>query len=370
MCAKKNSSIRQFQKLLGIKRKKKSAHKIGLPPGSLIYTGDKKQDKVTITLISYDNQSLHEEVVEFSNLKDHPMLLRNVIWVDIVGLHDAELLEELGKFFGIHKLTLEDIVSTDQRPKLEVFEDYLFATLKMIQCPSPESPIDEEQISFILKNNILFTFQEKKGDVFQFVRIRLSDPKRPIRQRGADYLLYALLDAVIDNYFIVLENVGERIEDLESQAMINPGNEVLNSLYAQRREIMDLRRSIYPLREVVGSFNKYAEHQISEEVKPFIRDLYENTVQVVETMEIFRDMAAGVLDLYMNIISNRMNNVMKVLTIISTIFIPLSFVAGVYGMNFDNMPELHWKYGYFYVLGGMGISVVGMLIFFRFKKWL
>lgn len=364
-------NLKSVQKLFKPKKKKKAkTHKIGLPPGALVFTGDKKLENVLINLITYDEIDFYEESIHLGQLKEHLKLKKKVLWIDIIGLHDVELLEQIGLLFGIHKLTLEDILSVDQRPKMEAFEDYLFAAMKMIQCASPEAPIDDEQISFVLKDGILLTFQEKKGDVFNFVRSRLADPKRAIRQRKADYLLYALLDAVIDNYFIVMENVGERIENLESQAMTSPGNETLNALYSQRREMMDLRRTVYPLREVIGSFDKYADDKISAETRPFIRDLYENTIQVIETMEVFRDMSSGVLDLYMNSLSNRMNNIMKVLTIISTIFIPLSFVAGVYGMNFDNMPELHWKYGYFYVTGGMGLAVIGMLFFFRRKNWI
>ncbi|RAI94798.1 magnesium/cobalt transporter CorA [Algoriphagus yeomjeoni] len=363
-------NLKSVQKLFKPKKRKKKNFKLGLPPGSLVYTGEKKLDNVLINLISYDEVDLYEETIGLDQLEEHLKLKKKVLWVDIIGLHDVELLERIGLLFGIHKLTMEDIVNTDQRPKMEAFEDYLFAAMKMIQCPTPESPIDDEQISFVLKDGILLTFQEKKGDVFQFVRNRLADQKRAIRQRKADYLLYALLDAVIDNYFIVMENIGERIENLESQAMLSPGNETLNALYVQRKEMMDLRRTVYPLREVIGSFDKYADDKISAETRPFIRDLYENTIQVIETMEVFRDMSSGVLDLYMNSLSNRMNNIMKVLTIISTIFIPLSFVAGVYGMNFDNMPELHWKYGYFVVMGGMTLAVIGMLLFFRKKNWL
>lgn len=367
----KTPNLKSVQKLFKPKKKKKkTTHKIGLPPGALVFTGDKKLEKVIINLITYDEVDLLEETVSLEQLEEHIKLKKDVLWIDIIGLHDVGLLEQIGLLFGIHKLTLEDILNVDQRPKMEVFDDYLFAAMKMIQCATPDSPIDDEQVSFVLKDGILLTFQEKKGDVFEFVRNRLADSKRPIRQRKADYLLYALLDAVIDNYFIVMENVGERIENLESQAMTAPGNETLNALYLQRREMMDLRRTVYPLREVIGSFDKYADDKITAETRPFIRDLYENTIQVIETMEVFRDMSSGVLDLYMNSLSNRMNNIMKVLTIISTIFIPLSFVAGVYGMNFDNIPELHWKYGYFYVIGGMGLSVIGMLYYFRRKDWL
>jgi len=363
-------NLKSVQKLFKPKKARKKNYKVGLPPGALVYTGEKDLQDVSINLISYDENQIIEEAIQFHQLPEKLKERRKVLWIDVVGLHDVSLLEKIGGLFNIHKLTLEDILNVDQRPKMEVFDSYIFSALKMIQCPSPESPIDDEQISFILKEDVLITFQEKKGDVFQFVRSRLADPQRAIRQRGADYLQYALLDAVIDNYFIVMENVGERIENLESQAMTTPGNHTLNALYLQRREMMDLRRSVYPLREVIGGFDKYAEHRISPEVKPFLRDLYENTIQVIETMEVFRDMSSGVLDLYMNSLSNRMNNIMKVLTIISTIFIPLSFVAGVYGMNFDNMPELHWKYGYFYVLGGMGIAVTSMLFYFKKKDWL
>jgi len=364
-------TLKSVQKLFKPKkRKKKKTHKIGLPPGALVYTGEKELEDATINLITYDEDEISEELIQLSQLEQKLKEKKKVLWIDIVGLHDVALLEKIGALFNIHKLTLEDILNVHQRPKMEAFNEYIFAAVKMIQCPNPESPITDEQISFILKDGILLTFQEKEGDVFEFVRSRLIDPNRAIRQRKADYLLYALLDAVIDNYFIVMENVGERIENLESQAMTSPGTETLNALYLQRREMMDLRRSVYPLREVIGSFDKYADDKISPETRPFIRDLYENTIQVIETMEVFRDMSSGVLDLYMNSLSNRMNNIMKVLTVISTIFIPLSFVAGVYGMNFDNMPELHWKYGYFYVVGGMGLAIVGMLIFFRKKDWI
>lgn len=364
-------NLKSVQRLFKPKKnKKRKTHKVGLPPGALVYTGEKELDDVTINLITYDEIEISEQSIQLSQLEQKLKEKKKVLWIDIIGLHDVALLEKIGTLFNIHKLTLEDILNVNQRPKMEAFNEYIFAALKMIQCQNPESPIDDEQISFILKDGILLTFQEKKGDVFEFVRSRLTDPNLSIRHRKADYLLYALLDAVIDNYFVVMENVGERIENLESQAMTSPGNETLNALYIQRREMMDLRRSVYPLREVIGSFDKYADDKISPETRPFIRDLYENTIQVIETMEVFRDMSSGVLDLYMNSLSNRMNNIMKVLTVISTIFIPLSFVAGVYGMNFDNMPELHWKYGYFYVVGGMGLAIVGMLIYFRKKDWI
>jgi magnesium transporter len=352
------------------KKKKKGKFRIGLAPGALVFTGDQKIDTVAINILSYDEEAILEEKITLDQLPEILKTKKKVLWIDIDGLHEVEILEKIGAMFGVHRLTLEDILNVDQRPKMEVFDDYIFAVLKMIQCPNPESEIIEEQISFILKDDMLVTFQEKKGDVFQYVRERIIEYKGNIRKRGGDYLLYALLDAVIDNYFLVLENVGEKIDILESRAMNNPDTDTLNNLYLQRREMAELRRTIYPLREVIGGFDKYAEHKISPETKPFMRDLYENTIQVIETLEVFRDMSSGVLDLYMNSLSNKMNNVMKVLTIISTIFIPLSFVAGVYGMNFQNMPELGWRYGYFYVLAGMATATIGMLFYFRWKKWI
>lgn len=353
-----------------ILRRNKEHFKIGLPPGALVYTGEQSLQKVEITIISYDQEDVYEEKITYENLAEHLVNKKRVFWIDIVGLHDVDLLEKMGLDFGLHRLTMEDVVSIDQRPKLEVFDEYVIAILKMMQCLSTESEIDEEQISFILKDGILITFQERPGDVFQFVRTRILENRGSIRKRKADYLLYALLDAVVDNYFVVLENIGEKIESLENQAMEDPSTKTLGALYQQRRQLMELRRTIYPIREVIGGIEKNAEHKISKDTKPFLRDLYENTIQVIETMEVFRDMSSGVLDLYMNSLSNRMNNVMKVLTIISTIFIPLSFVAGVYGMNFEYMPELTWRYGYFYVLAGMGIAILGMLGFFWWKKWL
>jgi magnesium transporter len=319
------------------KKKPKKKFKLGLPPAALVFTGEKKIDAVDITMITYDQEGFKEGVITLDQLPEVLTSKRKVLWIDVDGLHDVELIEKIGAIFSIHRLTLEDILNVEQRPKMEVFDEYIFAVLKMIQCLTPE---------------------------------RIIEFKGNIRKRAGDYLLYALLDAVIDNYFLVLENVGEKIDVLEASAMNNPNTETLNSLYRQRREMAELRRTVYPLREVIGGFDKYADHKISAETKPFMRDLYENTIQVIETLEVFRDMSSGVLDLYMNSLSNKMNNVMKVLTMISTIFIPLSFVAGVYGMNFENMPELRWEYGYFYVLAGMGTATIGMLFFFRWKKWI
>jgi magnesium transporter len=221
------------------KRKKKSKFKIGLAPGALVFTGDKKIDSGSISILSYDEEDFFEEKTTLEDLPNILKTKRKVLWIDIDGLHEVALLEKIGALFGIHRLTLEDILNVNQRPKMEVFDDYIFAVLKMIQCPTPESDIEEEQISFILKDNILITFQEKKGDLFTYVRERIVEFKGNIRKRGGDYLLYALLDAVIDNYFLVLENVGEKIDVLEASAMNNPNNlSSINNLY-KRKENFD-----------------------------------------------------------------------------------------------------------------------------------
>jgi len=228
--------------------------------------------------------------------------------------------------------------------------------------------VSYEQLSFIKKGNVLITFQEKKGDVFDGVRRRLKEGKG-IRNRSADYVMYALMDAVVDYYFVILEVFGEQLEEVESFLLENPDKSTLNRLHLLRRETLNIRRSIYPLREVVSSFEKIEEPMVAKEVKVFIRDLYDHTIQVIDTVEVFREIASGLLDLYMNSVSNKMNEVMKVLTIIATIFIPLTFIVGVYGMNFDNIPELHFQNGYFIVWGLMVFLFVGMLFYFKNKKW-
>ncbi len=350
---------------------KKKSFKIGQAPGSAVFTGTKKLESVKINLISYNTEEFEEfEIGSLTDLSVHLNKKNRILWVDIIGLHDEQLLEEIGLMFELHRLTLEDILNVGQRPKMEIFDDYLFTELQMVQCEGVDSQIEAEQISLILKGNVLISFQEKPGDVFSFVRTRISTGKGSIRKRGADYLLYSLMDSIVDHYFLVLETVSEKIEVIEALAMNEPDTSVLQKIYLERRQILALRRSVYPLREVISSFEKNADQFITRETKPFIRDLYDNTIQVIETMEVFRDMSSGVLDLYMNSLSNRMNNVMKVLTIISTIFIPLTFVAGIYGMNFDFMPELRWRYGYFYVLAGMFVSALIMLGYFIKKKWI
>ena len=353
------------------RKRHKQKSKLGLAPGSLVFTGLQKMAQVDITVIHYS-----EDHFEESNPKSITEVIsliqsfKGVTWINIDGLHDENSIEEICTYLDIHKLSMEDILSVGQRPKLEEYQDYVQAVIKILSIDSADEIIEYEQLSFILKGNILVTFQEKTGDVFDGVRNRIREGKGNVRKRGADYLLYALLDLVVDHYFIVLDNFGEKLEDLETELLNNPDKTILSKLHRLRRETLLLRRTVYPLREMIGRFEKLEEPLISNSIKIFIRDLYDHTVKVIENIEVLRDMTSGLLDLYMNTTSNKMNEIMKVLTIMTSIFIPLTFIAGVYGMNFTNMPELQHKYGYFMILGVMVVVVLGMLYYLKRKKWL
>lgn len=353
------------------RKRHKQKSKLGLAPGSLVFTGLQKMANVDISVLHYS-----ADYVEESNPKSMAEVIaliqsfKGVAWINIDGLHDEKSIEEICTYMDIHKLSMEDILSVGQRPKLEEYQDYIQAVLKILTLDSTDETIEYEQLSFILKGNILVTFQEKTGDVFDSVRNRIKEGKGNVRKRGADYLLYALLDLVVDHYFIVLENFGEKLEDLETDLLNKPDKTTLNKLHRLRRETLLLRRTVYPLREMIGRFEKLEEPLINSNIKVFIRDLYDHTIKVIENVEVLRDMTSGLLDLYMNSTSNKMNETIKVLTILSTIFIPLTFIAGVYGMNFKYMPELEFKYGYFVILGVMAVVALGMLYFLKRKKWL
>lgn len=352
------------------KKKYRRKSKAGLPPGTLLFTGEQKMEQVEFSVIQYNEVSFEEltpkNIDEIIHLIDSS---KNVLWINVDGIHDEEVIETLCSKLLVHKLSMEDILSVGQRPKLDEHPDYLHAVIKMFMIDE-DSTIADEQISFILHKNILISFQEKRGDVFDGVRKRIKEGKGYIRKRKSDYLLYALIDSVVDHYFVILEALGEHIEAIEIELLENPTKQTLNKLHRARRETLELRRSVYPLREVISRLEKIDESIINPEVRVFIRDLYDHTIQVIDTIEVMRESALALMDLYMNSISNKLNEIMKVLTIMASIFIPLTFVAGVYGMNFVNMPELEWHYGYFMILGVMLFMVVGMLGYFKSKKWL
>ena len=354
-----------------IRKRHKQKSKSGLAPGSLVFTGLQKMANVDISVfhysVDYFEESNPKSIAEVIELIQS---FKGVTWINIDGLHDENTIEKICTYLDIHKLSMEDILSLGQRPKLEEYKDYVQAVIKILSLDSTEETIDYEQLSFILKNNILVTFQERTGDVFDSVRNRIREATGNVRKRGADYLLYALLDSVVDHYFTVLESFSEKLEDLETDLLNSPDKSTLNKLYGLRRETLLLRRTIFPLREMIGRFEKLEEPLISNNIKVFIRDLYDHTIKVIETIEVLRDMSSGLLDLYMNSTSNKMNEIMKVLTIMTSIFIPLTFIAGVYGMNFKYMPELEYRYGYFAILGVMVIVVIAMLIYLKRRKWL
>jgi magnesium transporter len=349
---------------------KKRSDKIGLPPGTLVHIGEKSARDFRINVIDYGHDqfvekqmSTLEECISF----DDPDLIS---WVDVEGLHEVDLIQQLGECQGFNPLMLEDIVNTDQRPKLEDFDEYLYIVLKMLN-ESGNDGIAVEQVSLVVGTNFVISFQEGlDGDPFGPVRERLRGGKGKIRAMGADYLAYALIDAVVDGYFGVLERVGERIEDLEEEVVMTPEPETVRRIHHLKREMIVLRKALWPLREVIGAMERRESPLISEPVTIYLRDVYDHTIQAIDAVEAYRDILSGLLDIYLSSLSNRMNEIMKFLTIIGTIFMPLTFIAGIYGMNFQNIPEYHWKWGYQICLLVMLAIVGAMVFYFKRRKWL
>jgi magnesium transporter len=336
---------------------RRKSKKSGLPPGTLIHVGEQKTTTAKITVIDYD---------ECYPYKEKP----TVTWINIDGIHDVDIIDRIGKNYGIHPLLLEDILNTEQRPKIDDFEDCLFLVLKMLSYDTKQREMVIEQVSLVVGHNYVLSFQEREGDVFEPVRDRIRHAKGRIRNMGADYLAYSLVDAIVDGYFDILERMGDRIEDLEEELLSNPDVKTSQAIHFLKREMIFLRRSVWPLREVISGMSRKESPLIKQSTEIFLRDLYDHTIQVIDTIETYRDMVSGMLDTYLSSLSNRMNEVMKVLTIFASIFIPLTFVAGIYGMNFSYMPELGWKWGYFAALGVMAAMAISMLFYFKKKKWL
>lgn len=349
---------------------KQTSHKKGLQPGALIYIGEQKVEKVRIRVIDYDKNNLQEH--EFETIEEcFPFKNKSSIsWINIDGLHDIEILRKLGAEFGIHNLVLEDVLNTDLRPAIDDYGDYIYITLKMLYYDETRNVIMEEQLSLVLFENMVISFQERVGDTFEPVRNRIRGGKGRIRNVGADYLAYALIDAVVDNYFYVLEKLGECIEGLEDELMNDTSDKTLRNIHSLKREMVLLRKFIWPVRELVNEFDRTESALIDKSTLLYVRDLYGHAVQLIDTLEAYRDMVSGMLDTYLSISGNKMNEVMKTLTIMASIFIPLTFIAGLYGMNFDNMPELHKQWGYPVVLGIMVVVALCLIYYFKKKKWL
>ncbi len=346
------------------------SRKAGLPPGSLIHIGEVKAERTKITVIDYDEQEFREKGAETAEECFAFRDTATVTWINVDGVHEGEVIGKIGSCFGVHPLILEDIMSTGQRPKMEDMGSYIYIVIRMLSFQAKKREVQSEQVSLVLGPNFVISFQEGIGDVFDSVRERIRTGKGRVRKMGPDYLAYALIDAVVDNYFLVLEKLGEKVERIEEQLVNDPSRKTLQEIHGLKREMIYLRKSVWPLREVISGLTRTGSKLVSESTGIFLRDVYDHTVQVIDTVETYRDMLSGMLDIYLSSISNRMNEVMKVLTIIATIFIPLTFIAGVYGMNFKFMPELEWRWGYFIILGVMAVVAVWMVIFFKRKKWM
>ncbi|MFC1754763.1 magnesium/cobalt transporter CorA [Thermoproteota archaeon] len=348
----------------------RQAKTAGLVPGTLIHIGEQKLPQPIISLINYNQKSVSEKtnIIKFEQLKEvkDPS---TISWLNIDGLHDTELMEKLSKFLALHPLTMEDILNTGQRPKCEEYKDYIFCVLKMIYFNPKTHELQTEQVSLILNAHFVVSFQEIQGDVFDHIRDRIQKTKGRIRSMGPDYLLYSLIDAIIDNYFVVLETLSDRIEAIEDKLITIPSTEDLHEIYRLKRQVLIIKKSAWPLREAVSMLYKTDHPLFQNETRLYCRDVYDHTIQSIDTIETLRDMMSGMLDVYLTSINNKMNEVMKVLTIFASIFIPLTFIAGVYGMNFTFMPELEWKYGYAMIWGIMLTVFVLMLILFKRKKW-
>ncbi len=352
------------------KRKKSKLHKkIGQVPGTMTYTGDKSND---LFIESFDYNLDYIEEREINNVEDvfQYKSTDSVSWINFNGLYHTKEIEKIGKHYNLHPLILEDIVNIGGRPKIDEYENYMFVVLKMLYYDANNSVITE-QVSFILGENFVLTFQEAEGDVFDSVRNRLRTAKGRIRSLGSDYLLYALIDSVTDHYFNIIETMGIKIEDLEDDLFSGISqNELNQQIQELKREVLKVRRAIFPIREIINRIEKTDHKLISDKTLHYYRDVYDHIIQISENIDIYREMIWGLMDMYLTNISNRMNEVMKVLTIIATIFIPLTFIAGIYGMNFENIPELKYKYSYFILWFVMIVLFLGMLWYFKRKKWL
>jgi magnesium transporter len=350
---------------------KKRSKKAGLPPGTLVHIGEKKVEEPKITIFDYDDQHFEEREVkaieECFVFKDKP----TITWINVEGVHQVEVIEKLGECYGFHPLVMEDILNTDQRPKMEIYGNYIYIVIKMLYGRDKNHSIETEQVSLILGSNFVISFQEgKEGDVFNPVRERIRNGKGLIRKMGSDYLAYSLMDTIVDNYFLILETLGEKVELLEEELTTSPTNKTLHEIQKFRNEMILIRRAVWPLREVTIGLGRKESPLIKEMTEIYLRDVYDHIIQVMDTVETYREMLSGMLDIYLSSVSNRLNSVMKVLTIIATIFMPLTFIVGIYGMNFKHMPELEWRWGYPAVWVIIILIGVSMLIYFKKKKWL
>jgi magnesium transporter len=357
--------IKQFTPKIG----KKTSFKVGLPPGSIIHVGEQKIEKVKITLTEYDEAGAKSceinTVEEIDPYTDTPQ----VTWVSVCGLHETDLIKQIGEKFNIHPLVLEDILNTETRPKIEISDNYIFITMKLLKYNTEENKIDSEQISLILGNTFVFSFLEKSDTIFNPIKDRITNQLGRVRKHASDYLFYALMDVVVDQYFLLLEKIEESIEKLDDEVINNTDKSQVEKIYNLKNMLLLTRRSVWPLRETFAQLIREEPELIGVNIEPYLRDLLDHTFHVTETIEIQREITTGLMETYLSMMSNKLNEVMKVLTVIATIFIPLTFIVGIYGMNFKYMPEIEWPWAYFALWGVMICVVLFMLFYFRRKKW-
>ena len=345
-----------------------NSQNIGAPPGTLFYNGEVRNEPIKITLIEFNETEYFED--EYYDIEDcishvKPNMIK---WINVGGIHKPELVEQIGKIYNIHPLTLEDIVHIDQRPKFEDYEHYVIAMMKMI---SYSSQVDSEQLAIILLENTVISFQEPHGgDAFDIIRNRLRTAKGRVRKLGADYLAYALMDAVVDCYFTCIEKIGDKVEEIEEDIINDSDKKSLLELYHLKREMIYLRKQVWPLRDMINNMIRSETQLINSSTDIYLRDLSDHVTRIIDTVETYRDLLSGIMDIYLSTNANKMNEVMKVLTIMSSIFIPVTFIVGVYGMNFENMPELKSQNGYYFVWGIMLSVIGGLLFYFKKKKWM
>lgn len=350
---------------------RKRARKAGKPPGTAVYTGDHHLVKPTITVTHYTKDKINEttghDIAELFPARSQ----EGITWIDVQGLGDLATIDKIAKLYELHPLTIEDILNVGQRSKVEEYPGYLFITLRVLLWAPHAANFASEQLSIVFGKDFVLTFQESETPLFHFIREHLhSEPGQRLRQQGCDYLIYRMIDTVVDQYFVILERLGDEIEEAEIIIISKPTPENARTIYRLKHQIMLLRKVIWPLREAISHLLQTDGNMVTSYTHLYLRDVYDHIAQAIDTFETFRDMLSGMLDLYVSSVTNRLNEIMKVLTIIATIFIPTTFIASIYGMNFDHMPELHWRWGYPMALGAMGMMMLGMLIYFRRKRWI
>lgn len=352
-------------------KKRRHAHskKTGLPPGTLVHTGDVKTLQITLTLFRYNAEHIEEQSI--SSLDEiQPSADDSILWLNVHGLHDPKLMAEIGQRFKLHPLVLEDILNTDQRPKVDAYDDYLYLVTRFFSYDSEQMLVNSEQISIILGNRFVLSFQERPTGSFDPVRERLRANKGLLRKSGADVLAYALLDMIVDKYFVMLEQISDDCEKLEDQLLHRPSDAVLQSIHKLKRETMDLRRAVWPLREIINTLirNEFAFFQ--ENTILYLRDVYDHSIHFIESLESLRDLLAGMLDIYLSSISNQVNKEVRILTVVTMLFMPATLISGIFGMNFESMPLLKNHWGFWIAIAMMLLVAGGMGLHFWRRQWL